>query len=231
MVKNNYIPLKGDRCLSESSAELLLRFSLGEHFQGPLCIQLAATHAAGVSVAGFAVGLLADHVSLLYDHADFCLGEAEFEKVYLLAQLMQQHDLLGDLLTLVGHLCPKKFRERISVKIPLPEDIDTLDLLGSLEEDLEALFGSLFALLSDLEDSVVGKMASLISEFSIVDAPPDTDCKSTFKPLLIKAVRDLKAIRKCLDEILVALYALIDEVQKDWKWDHQQLNGSNGCDP
>lgn len=229
MAKNDYVPLEGDRCLSQPSAELLLRSALGKHFQDPLCIQLAATHAAGVAVAGFAVGLLADHVSMLYDHADFCLVEAKFEEVYLVAQLMQQHDLLGDLLTLVGHLCPEKFREHVSFKILLPEDIDTLDILGSLEEDLEALFGTLFALLSDLEDSVVGKMATLISEFSIADASPDTDCKSTFKPLLMKAVKDLKAIKKCLTKILAVLYALIANVQKDWKLDYQQLNTTNGC--
>ena len=91
------------------------------------------------------------------------------------------------------------------------------------------LFGTLFALLSDLEDSVVGKMATLISEFTIADALPDTDCKSAFKPLLTKAVKDLKAIKKCFTKILAVLYALITNVQKDWKLDYQQLNTTNGC--
>jgi len=222
-----YVQLEGERHLGYSSAESMLKLAVSKYFKGPFCKQLAATHAAGVAVAGFAAEELAHRISLLYDHADFCLGEARLEKVYLLAQLMQHHDLLQDLLNLSSHQCPEEFRERISAEIQPAEDADSLDSRGSLE-DLGAQFRALFALLSDLESDVVAKMGSRIAKLMVADAEMDADCKGVFKPSLKKAVKDLEAIRKCLAQILATLKALIGEVQKDWALDCRQLK--KACD-
>ena len=111
----------------------------------------------------------------------------------------------------------------------LSEDVDIKEFLGSLEGDIETLFGTLFALLDDLENNVVVKMASLIGEFTVDEVPMDTDCESAFKPLIVKAAEKLQDLKKCLRQILAALQDLIENVQKDWKLDHEQLLRVNGC--